>query len=157
MDILSLCMNTKTDGLDSLIKCLQTGVDVNNYKNNDNCTALMFAAAFSSTEDTVKLLIDAGADLDCKDKNGLTALTWAVINTNGTSTENTVKLLVDAGADVNAKDKHGWTVLMNAIDYLNSRCIDSGKITNVKLVLSCDSNDRIRITDPTFKWYTFKN
>ena len=79
-----------------------------------------------------RALIDAGADVNIKDKDGSTALMWASDNGH---TE-TVKLLIDAGADVNIKNKYGRTALMWA-----SRCnrketvkllIDAGADVNAK-------------------------
>lgn len=65
-------------------------------------TPLMFAAMnFVSVDydfDAVKALIEAGADVNAKDDEGKTALSWAARNHN----PQVLKALVEAGADVNA-------------------------------------------------------
>jgi hypothetical protein len=55
-------------------------------------------------------LIEAGADVNAKDDEGLTPLMIAAHY----STPEMVTLLIDAGADVNAKDDDGQTPLMYA-------------------------------------------
>ena len=55
--------------------------------------------------------IEAGADVNAKDKNGKTALMIAAQNT----ISNAVRVLIDAGADVNVKDNNGKTALMIAV------------------------------------------
>jgi ankyrin repeat protein len=88
-----------------------------NQQNNEGWTPLMLASRNSntySTENTVKILIDAGADLNIQEKNGWSSLMLASRNSNTYSTENTVKLLIDAGADVNIQLKSGLTALMLA-------------------------------------------
>ena len=75
----------------------------------------MFACCYSnqnSTENTVKTLIDAGADFNLRNNEGFTALQVAVSNSVEDSTENTVKMLTGAGSYVNIKDSEGWTPLM---------------------------------------------
>ena len=57
-----------------------------------------------------KLLIDAGADVNAKDNDGLTALMVAANNRNS----EVVQELINAGADVNAKSFVGMTALMFA-------------------------------------------
>ncbi len=69
-------------------------------------TVLHFAAC-SGHLDTVKWLVEQGADLQAKNKYGWTALHFAAINQH----LDTVKWLVEKGADVNAKDNGGRTVL----------------------------------------------
>ena len=79
--------------------------------------------------DGVKTLIDAGADVNAKDKDGETPLCY---QTN----VKVVKALIDAGADVNAKDKDGKTPLMKAILLSNvdvvKTLIDAGADVNAK-------------------------
>jgi ankyrin repeat protein len=60
--------------------------------------------------DCVRALIAAGANLEAKDRDGMTALIESAILGNA----DCVKALIAAGADVNAKDRHGKTALMSA-------------------------------------------
>ena len=65
----------------------------------------------------IKRLIEAGADVNAKNKNqyGETPLHWALWRDN----IETTKLLIDSGADVNAKNKSGITPLAWAVDKRN--------------------------------------
>lgn len=72
-------------------------------------TPLMRAALDGDTE-SVKELINQGADINLKDDNGRTALMFAVVNRH----YETMKLLLEHGADVNARSKQGGTALMGA-------------------------------------------
>ena len=122
MNLSELVRQTQKDGLEAVKECLRNYTDIN-AKDYLGSTALMLAAMESnrfSTEDTVKLLIDAGADVDAKDSGGWTALMEAARSSNYFSTEGTVKLLIDAGADVNATNKPGGTALIYAARYSNN-------------------------------------
>jgi ankyrin repeat protein len=70
-------------------------------------TPLMMAAMMSIPE-SMKLLLDAGADPKFKMKNGMTILHYATWRSNCAQC---VQLLVDKGVDVNAKDNNGETPL----------------------------------------------
>ena len=71
-------------------------------------TALMWAALFGYDK-CADLVIQAGADVNAADLDGLTAL----MEFNGHSKR--TNLLLEAGADVNAVDgKHGRTAVMNS-------------------------------------------
>ncbi len=70
-------------------------------------TPLMHAAAFGNLE-TVKLLLDAGADVNAKNDFDATALLWAARDVQK------ARLLIEHGADVNAQSKQGRTPLMLA-------------------------------------------
>lgn len=61
----------------------------------------------------VKFLIENGADVNSKDKNGNTALISASSNRD----LEIAKLLIENRADLNAKNKHGKTALMVALDF----------------------------------------
>ena len=64
---------------------------------------------FKSLEE-IKELLKKGADLEAKDKDGLTALMVAVYN----GRLEVVKYLAECGADLEAKDKAGQTALIKA-------------------------------------------
>lgn len=66
-------------------------------------TPLLFAAKNNAGE-AVKLLIDAGADVNAKDTKGYTALHYAVRFDN----VQMAKALVAAGADIEAVSDEGW-------------------------------------------------
>jgi ankyrin repeat protein len=57
-------------------------------------------AADRGREAVVKLLVEKGAGLDFKDKDGWTPLSWAAFNGH----EAVVKLLVEKGAELDSKD-----------------------------------------------------
>jgi ankyrin repeat protein len=60
--------------------------------------------------DCVEALIAAGADLNAKDRDGMTAL----IESSEQNNVSCVKALIAAGADVNIRDRNGDTALMLA-------------------------------------------
>ena len=71
--------------------------------------ALVFAAQQGNVG-AVSALLEAGADIDAKDKNGMTALMYAAQQGN----VGAVSALLEAGADVDARNKAGMTALMYA-------------------------------------------
>ena len=83
---------------------------------NRGWTALHWAAYYNRLK-IVKILIDAGADVNIQNEEEDTPLhiatRWCNIKT--------IKLLLDSGADVNIKNKKGWTPLHStlAIEYLD--------------------------------------
>ncbi len=86
------------------------GKDVVNAGDNEDKTALMFAAE-NNSPDVVQVLLDNGADVNAKDKQDMTALMFAAEN----NSPDVVQVLLDAGADINAKDKQDMTALMHAV------------------------------------------
>lgn len=73
-----------------------------NIKDNNGWSPLMRSMLNRNTKEHIKLLIDAGADLDIMSIEGQTALLLT----------NNPKMLIDAGADVNLKYQYGQTFLM---------------------------------------------
>ena len=55
------------------------------------------------------MLLGEGADIESKDKDGRTPLSWAAERRY----ESVVKLLPENGADINAKDESGQTPLLS--------------------------------------------
>src|SRR5579885_1046487 len=96
----------RNNDLPSLKSQMAKGLDVNR-RDRRGATLLMHAAAFGSPE-AMKLLLDAGADVNAKSQLEATALIW------GAADPAKVRLLVDRGADVNARSKLGRTPLMSA-------------------------------------------
>jgi ankyrin repeat protein len=60
------------------------------------------------TESNIRLLLEEGADIEAKDKDGLTPLSWAA----ECGYEAVVKLLLEKDAEIEAKDSVGRTPLL---------------------------------------------
>lgn len=73
---------------------------------------------------TVRALLARGADVQARDANGRTALTYAAENGDPT----TVQTLLNSGADVNARDWKGWSPLIYAAE--------NGDVTTVQMLLT---------------------
>ena len=81
-----------------------------NKQNEKGFTALMLASKYStkySTEETVKVLIEAKAKVDIKSDTGYTALMCATLYADKFSSAETVKLLIEAKADILIKNNDG--------------------------------------------------
>ncbi len=84
-----------------------------NDKDNYGDTALILATSLSNTEsnvETVKLLIDNGADVNIRGNDGWTALMYATCNFQNSNIE-TAKLLLDSGADIQITNDNDETIL----------------------------------------------
>ena len=80
-------------------------------------TALHYAARYNGIE-TVKLLLDATADVNAASPGGVTPLMLAVLNpAERKDAADLIQLFVDYGADIDAKDEQGWTPLLYAARY----------------------------------------
>jgi len=91
---------------------LDAGADVNRA-GSDGVTPLMMAAGYGY-DDTVKLLLERGANATLKTPEGETALDWALVGTTDIDRftffncqDSTARLLHDAAPSVTAK-KHAW-------------------------------------------------
>jgi len=85
------------------------GADVNT-KNKEDTTALTLAAFQGQTE-TLKTLLDAGAEVDARAGVGSNT---ALINAAMGGHAESVQVLLDSGADLGAKTTDGKTALMTA-------------------------------------------
>lgn len=102
---------------------LKKGADVNAKNGEWGKTALMEASQVGNIE-VVKVLLDAGADVNLKDEYDDTALLFSTWKCRTAVTQ----LLIDKGADVNIQNKgHEATPLMQAAE--------CGDVTSVKALL----------------------
>lgn len=88
---------------------INSGIDVNEQVRG---SYLLNLACYRGHLDTVKLLLDKGADINSVAGDGSTPLIQAG---NGDKTGEIVSLLLERGAEVNASDKTGMTAFGNSI------------------------------------------
>ncbi|XP_059756740.1 fibronectin type 3 and ankyrin repeat domains protein 1 isoform X2 [Balaenoptera ricei] len=86
---------------------IKDGCEVDTTDAGSGWTPLMRVSAVSGNQKVASLLIDAGADVNMKDKDGKTPLMVAVLNNH----EELVQLLLDRGADASVKNEFGKGVL----------------------------------------------
>lgn len=104
-------MKAILEGDEQIINLLVSDQANLNAKNADGCTTLMWAIQEDQPETTIKILIDAGGDLDIQQGEGLTsmgytALMWSISENK----QEIVKMLIDAGANPNTRQKEGcWS------------------------------------------------
>ena len=81
------------------------------------------------------MLIEAGADLNTKDKIGWSALSLAALKDHA----DIVKILIEAGADMNSKDKDGRSAL--------SLAAYNDRVGKVKLLIEAGADINTKIED----------
>jgi len=130
----SLMENIQPQALSALIAA---GADVNAV-DDDGKTPLHTAATHSDNPEVIRLLIDAGADLEAKfEVNGMTPLHWAALfNPN----PEIFKALLEAGADLQAVAAGSQTALSFA-------CNGNASYEVVKLLL--DAGAEVPPPSPT--------
>jgi hypothetical protein len=96
----------KSDDAEAINRFLFEGADLNAPDRELGVTPLSWAAALGHT-DAMKLLLEKGADVNCRNRDGATALhTAAFFGQPGAA-----RVLIEKGADVNAKTTAGHTPL----------------------------------------------
>ena len=132
----------KTGTPEEVKKAIKEGADVNartteeieSFGEVEGVTPLIMAAWYNENPEVTKLLLDAGADVNARDKNGCTPLIWAaVFNENPEVT----KVLIDAGANVNARSEYGTTPLMHAAWYNQNPEV-------IKVLLDAGADGRVK-------------
>ncbi|GAB5578878.1 fibronectin type 3 and ankyrin repeat domains protein 1 isoform X1 [Prionailurus iriomotensis] len=84
-----------------------SGIKVDAADTGSGWTPLMRVSAVSGNQRVASLLIEAGADVNMKDKDGKTPLMVAVLNNH----EELVQLLLDKGADASVKNENVVSLL----------------------------------------------
>ena len=115
------------------LRALKSGLrkpDAAKTKDSKGVTLLMYAAAFGSPE-AVRMLIEAGADINAKNSFDATALMWAA----GDPVK--ARTLIEHGADVNARSKQGRTALIIAAGH-------DGNSETVRLLLEKGADARMK-------------
>ena len=74
----------------------------------------------SGTEEDIAQAVDAGVNLNVRNKAGATGLMFAAQS----NTADALALLTKAGADINAQDVHGNTALIYAASYNDDAAVD---------------------------------
>jgi uncharacterized protein len=119
-------------------------------------SATMYGAREGATE-AVRVLAEAGANLDVIDPEGTSALILAIINGHW----DTASVLVEKGADLNLADSKGMTPLYAAVDmhtlgdtfgrpYPPAPVIE-GSVPIIQLLLAKGANPNARLEGPILK------
>lgn len=104
----------ETATVESVEDCLDAGADPNE-QDRWGYTPLHFAAAFNDDPEIISLLVDAGADLEARDKEwGATPLHWAAWSNNNPTI---ATALLGGGAELNARDQGDSTPLHAAAEH----------------------------------------
>jgi len=96
----------------------ENDIDINSREESLNTTPLELAAVMGHT-DAAKLLLEAKASVDAKDKDNCTALYFACFYGH----HDMIKILIDAKSDLNVKNIYGQTPLMIACREGNLECV----------------------------------
>lgn len=101
----------KTGDIDILRQQIENGININiKDRYGDDMTALMYATYYADNtglKSPVQFLVEAGANLNIRNRKGYTAMHIASLYPNNPSFQNVIKILYEAGADLNLhlKDK----------------------------------------------------
>ena len=140
-------LNGNTKGLIELLNEVDIDSRGDIDDKNKGWTALMMASRYSNTTsslDTVKLLLERGADVNLKSiDGGWTALMMAAKYSNSNSSLDNVKLLLEYNADIDLKSSNGWTALILASR--NSNILSS--LDTVKLLLKYNADINLKGND----------
>ena len=130
--------------LEEIEHLLNEGADVNVVENNSGMTALMIVAYdMGQFDEVAKLLLDKGANVNAKAKDGNTALMGAVLKRK----YNLAKLLLDKGADINVQDKYGNTALKWATDTGRQDVVNLLKDHGASSVLVLDTHRHYNLSN----------
>ncbi|XP_039691945.1 fibronectin type 3 and ankyrin repeat domains protein 1 isoform X1 [Pteropus medius] len=121
---------------------IKDGCEVDAVDTGSSWTPLMRVSAVSGNQKAASLLIEAGANVNVKDKDGKTPLMVAVLNNH----EELVQLLLEKGADASVKNEFGKGVLemarvfdrQNVVSLLEEKKRESRCLRSRRCSLSAD-------------------
>lgn len=115
---LVLCAKQFPESTDIMKQIIKTDPEQKDKKNNHGCTALMIACINNDIE-TVKLLIDAGCNLNLQNNDNITALMYYLDCLSGDDELKIAEMLLCAGCNTDLQDDCGMTALMYVIENPN--------------------------------------
>lgn len=97
---------------------LTSDVEIEAPVDSEGNTLLMLAAKHNYGEEVVKVLIQAGANVNAKNHNGETPLLLASVYSSSMNHKNSgvIRELLQAGADPNARDREGRSPMIRAAE-----------------------------------------
>ena len=129
---------------------MAAGADV-----NSGSPPPLMAAVFNGHLECVKLLIQAGADLNVQDENGRTTLMFAAAKGH----VDCVKLLTEAGADLDIWHEYGFTALMIAALDGSETCfktlLNAGADVNMTLMSVINARKLLKLNEKEGKIISF--
>lgn len=153
---------------EKLNKYILDNQDTIDMQNNEGWSALMMTCGNWCDPEIVKMLINAGADLNLTNSFGYTALMFA----SHYNTPEIVSLLINAGAKLDLQDKDNDTALTLTIcnrfkDHIVELLMKGGAnmkirnkaymVTGFEIVCSCLSEELVKYCFDTHKYYDEKD
>ena len=126
---LHYALNYHPGSLEVISRLIENGVDVNACTNINRCTPLMIASRYGQL-DAMNTLIKHGANVNHRDKDGKTALHYALSGSD-VSCE-ILSCLIENGADPNAFSNKDTSVLF--------RALENDKITEATFLIEHGAN-----------------
>ena len=122
---------------------LDLGADPNEIIEEDDFydlveVSIIIIATYHKKEEIVKMLIDAGVDVDFRGNSKYTALMVASMREE----EEIVEMLIDAGADVNIKNENSDTALsLTSNEEIIDMLIAGGAVETTPLIIAAQNDD----------------